>query len=133
MIFFDKPRVKTGDERILPLVNVVFLLLVFVMITGEVISPDPFGIEPPYSIGEGKAGTPETVVYMSPDFRISLDGIPVALPMLRHLLLEKEDLETIRLKADGRMPASRVVEVLDLLASAGVREVDLVVVSEVSP
>ena len=133
MIRFDKPRAKTDDERILPRVNVVFLLLIFVMSTGEVISPDPFQTEPPHSTREGWTGTPETTVYVGADYRIALEDMPVTQVMLARLLHEKEELGTVRLKADGRVPASRVVAIMELLASAGAREVDLITVSAVSP
>ncbi len=133
MIRFDKPVTKIDDERVLPLVNVVFLLLIFVMITGEVISPDPFQTKPPHSTREGWAGTPETTVYVGLDSRIALENTPVTEAMLVGLLQEKEELGVVRLKADGRVLASQVVAVLELLSSAGAREVDLVTVSAVSP
>ncbi|MCY4148921.1 MAG: biopolymer transporter ExbD [Gammaproteobacteria bacterium] len=131
MIRFDKPAASAEDERILPLVNVVFLLLIFVMIAGEVISPDPLQTDPPYSAREGGTGTPETTVYLGVDFQIALGDMLVTEAMLAMLLHEKERLGTVRLKADGRVPASRVVTIMELLASSGIREVELVTVSEV--
>lgn len=133
MIWFDKPRAKTDDERILPLVNVVFLLLIFVMIAGEVISPDPFQTKPPYSTREGRTGTPAITVHVGADLQLALEDMPVTQAMLARLLHEKEELGAVRLKADGRVPASQVVTIMELLASVGAREVDLITVSAVSP
>ncbi len=133
MMRFEKTRTKTDDERVLPLVNVVFLLLIFVMITGEIISPDPFQTQPPHSAREGWTKTPETTVYVGADFQIAIGDTPVTEDMLHKHLQENENLGTVRLKADGRVPSSKIVVIMELLASAGVQEVDLVTVSEASP
>jgi len=132
VIRFDKPRAKTDEERVLPLVNVVFLLLIFVMIAGEIIYPDPFQTQPPHSIREGWTETPETTIYVGVNFQIALGDKPVTQAMLEKLLHEKEELGKVRLKADGRVPASQVVIIMEILASAGALEVDLITVSEVS-
>ena len=51
-----RPRRAQGDdERVLPLINVVFLLLIFFMLAGQFASADPFRIEPPVSRSEGQS------------------------------------------------------------------------------
>ena len=46
---FEPPRPRNEDERILPLINVVFLLLIFFMLAGRLSASDPFQVEPPRS------------------------------------------------------------------------------------
>ena len=58
------------DDRILPLINVVFLLLIFFMVVGSLSATDPFQISPPTSVN-GDAGDPKDVVLL-----IGADGRP---------------------------------------------------------
>ena len=46
---FEPPRPRNDEERILPLVNVVLLLLIFFMLAGRLAASDPFEIAPPRS------------------------------------------------------------------------------------
>ena len=46
---FEQSRRNAGEERMLPLINVVFLLLIFLILSGRLSSVDPFQTEPPRS------------------------------------------------------------------------------------
>ncbi len=122
---FEAPPPRTDEERILPLVNVVFLLLIFVMLAGQITATDPFQTAPPYSISENPAGRPETVLFLGVDGQMALDGTTIPENTLPALLIEKGDLGAVRLKADGRVSAVRLVSALEWLAAAGVGTVDL--------
>ena len=61
---FELSRPKTSEEGVLPLINVVFLLLIFFMLAGRLASVDPFRTEPPLSASEGLTQKHEMVVYV---------------------------------------------------------------------
>jgi biopolymer transport protein ExbD len=129
---FDPPRPKSDDERILPLINVVFLLLIFFMLAGQLAATDPFDIEPPSSVSENEPGAADIVVLIGADGRLGLDGAILDGAGLRAALAARASdgsrMPEVRVKADGRTPATRVVEVMELLREAGVKKLRLLTV-----
>jgi len=53
---FPERRPDPTEERVLPLINVVFLLLIFFMLAGSLSVTEPFDIEPPASQSQGGPG-----------------------------------------------------------------------------
>ncbi|MEX2630218.1 MAG: biopolymer transporter ExbD [Tistlia sp.] len=128
---FDPPRPRNDDERILPLINVVFLLLIFFMLAGRLSASDPFRVEPPRSAAEAPAAAQETVVLVGADGRLALDGLLLEPPALARAVaarLKAEPGTTLRLKADGGAEATEVVAVMELLRDAGVERLKLLTV-----
>lgn len=131
-------RPRTGgigseDDRILPLINVVFLLLIFFMVAGSLSVADPFRIEPLRS-ANGEAGDPKDVVLLiGADGRLALDGAEVEATALQAALAErlKEAAHPeVYVKADGGAEAPAVVVILETLRRAGVDRVRLMTVPE---
>ncbi|MBL26267.1 MAG: biopolymer transporter ExbD [Rhodospirillaceae bacterium] len=126
-------RETSDDERILPLINVVFLLLIFFMIAGRLASSDPFNIEPPQSASEGPPEAQEMVVLVGADGDLALDGEIMDETTLEAAVAERmaaEDVPPLRLKADGRADATKVVAVMELLREAGVESLRLLTIPE---
>ena len=109
----------------LPLINVVFLLLIFFMLSGHLASVDPFRTEPPRSTSEGLKQAHRMVVYVGADGRLALDGTIMDETALRGAFARHGPARTVHLKADGRAGAARVVATMELLRSAGVEKLDL--------
>lgn len=124
-------RPKNEDDRILPLINVVFLLLIFFMIAGKLTTSDPFRIEPPTSISQGDSGQEDVMVLVGPDGRIAVNGVETDETALATALGTPKDSvpETVRLKADGAAPADLLVSVMEKLREAGVQKVRLLTVT----
>ena len=125
---FEASRPKNDEERILPLINVVFLLLIFFMLAGKLSASDPFEVAPPRSISEGPPAAQDVLVLVGADGRLALDGEMVDGPALKALLAERLTAAAkvrVRLKADGRAEATRVVAVMELLREAGVKRLKL--------
>ena len=122
-------KLKNDDERIFPLINVVFLLLIFFMLVGRVETPDPFKIEPPES--SSKTSVPESWIEImaAVDGRLAIDGRAVPEPefigAVRKILAVAGSSE-VHFKADGQMPAARVIEIMDDLRKAGVMKLHLI-------
>lgn len=129
---FKSRRPRSDDERILPLINVVFLLLIFFMLAGQFSAADPFRIVPPQSLGEGQIAVEELVVQVAAEGQLALDGVILEDAALKAAVAEhlagRQDMK-IRLKADGAAPALRVVAVMELLRAAGVEKVQLLTVA----
>lgn len=130
-----RPSRKTDSEaRILPLINVVFLLLIFFMLAGRLEQADLFEVAPPVS-GKAAEAAPgdlqaprEIVLLLAADGRLALDGAvmtPQALTAeVAARLAAQPDLPLV-LKADGGAEALRVVEIMESLRAAGLRDLQL--------
>jgi biopolymer transport protein ExbD len=130
---FQRSTPQYGDdERILPLINVVFLLLIFFMLAGRLAVSDPFKVDPALSASEGPVTAPDILVLVGADGRLALDDAIKDEAGLKAAVAERMSKEKaagpsprVRLKADGRAPATRVVAVMELLRSAGVQKINL--------
>ena len=130
---FAPSRPRNDEERVLPLINVVFLLLIFFMLAGKLSTFDPFKVAPPRSLSQGQAEMQDAVVLVAADGRLALDGVIMAESALKAALAERmagADAPRVRLKADGRAEAAGVVAVMELLREAGVERLKLLTLPE---
>jgi len=133
--FFRRPhRTPDEDARVLPLINIVFLLLIFFMITGHMSAQAPFELEPVQSASGSHPQPEELTVFMGADGRLAVDGTPLTLPELEALVRSRQaDSEAgprVRLQADGRTEAIRVVAVMEGLRAAGMERLELLTLPE---
>ncbi len=122
---------RNDDERILPLINVVFLLLIFFMLAGELSARDPFNIQPPKSASTTPADSRDIVLQVAADGRIALDGeeiaeadLVAAIKGMSEYLLTAD----LFLKSDASVDAVRIVEIMEKLRAAGVAKLRLLTV-----
>ncbi|PWG63275.1 ExbD/TolR family protein [Spiribacter halobius] len=125
------PPRRRQDSGLLPLINVVFLLLVFVMLAGQLAPQDVSGIRPPAS-SQGTPPVSEAVeVTLAANGRLQLAGEPVTADTLSDRLaarLEAQSTLRVRLRADARVDSQRIVSLLDVVRAAGARELELMTV-----
>ncbi len=126
---FEPPRPPNQDERILPLINVVFLLLIFFMLAGQLAATDVFTIEPPQSLSEGKGDPGQLVVLVAADGRLAVAGEAIdaaqLLPRLQAALAEDAQVR-VYIKADAEASSVEVVKVMEVLRQAGAQRVHLI-------
>ncbi|MDF1619465.1 ExbD/TolR family protein [Pseudothioclava nitratireducens] len=63
---FDPAPRRAVSENLLPMINVVFLLLIFFLIAAKLAPPEPFELTPPEAAGAPVAELPEGVLYLAP-------------------------------------------------------------------
>lgn len=123
-----KRQREEGEENIVPLINIVFLLLIFFMLTGHLAAPEPFVIDPPESAAESDSGDRTAMVLVSENGRVALDGEELDMAQLSAAIAGKlkatPDLR-LHLKADGGADAGEVVSVMETLRSAGIAKLTL--------
>ena len=120
-----------ADVGILPLVNVVFLLLIFFMLAGQFASEGPFPIRPTESMSETEPGEQDVVVVVGPDGTVMAGDRQASLDDLPDLLAAQADDQTpVWLKSDAGAEAVRVIDVMHAIRNAGISEVRLLTVLE---
>ena len=121
------------DARILPLINIVFLLLVFFMVAGRLSASDPFEVAPPEAASAGPAQLDGVEILLGPSGDLALDGQEMdratLLARLERRLRRHPDL-ALRLRADREGPARSVVALMQDLRGLGAREVTLITLPE---
>jgi biopolymer transport protein ExbD len=130
---YPSPRPRNDDDRILPLINVVFLLMIFFMLAGRISALDPFPVEPPHSASAGSNDHQETIVLVSADGRLAIDGRVMekkgfATAIADWVTVNKDG--RVRLKADSNTEATKIVEIMEIMREAGVKKLRLITLPE---
>ena len=124
-------RQSTLDSSLIPLINVVFLMLAFFMIAGQIQRTSPVTVNPPLSISETRQGDFSAVVHVAADGQVFLDRVPLELDQLTSTMSEQLDAAADRdsykvlLQADGVLPADTLRSVLKRLRAAGLLKVSI--------
>ena len=112
-------RVK--KESIIPMVNVIFLLLIFFLMTSSFIIPDPFELDKPYADSSNKVSTEERL-YISKTGKVLISD-RVNENAWRYL--EQNTPEKLLLIADSSFPAKDLLNISEKLKELGVIELNL--------
>lgn len=115
------------DDNVIPLINVVFLLLVFYMIAGQI--TDTYGrhVEPPVSGSEKFLGHPSIVLVLESDHSLSINGEYVELESLDAAMLGQTGAQrgTVVVKADKEVKAAGLDRLLNVLREHHVATITL--------
>lgn len=124
---FVRRRERSEPETMIPLINLVFLLLIFFMIAGAIAKAPPFEWQAPDSRSESPPGESARVIHIAADGRLALDGEPIELAGLASAVGARPDpaAAPVQIKADARVPARRVMAVMGRLRDAGVEKIRL--------
>ncbi|MEM6851664.1 MAG: biopolymer transporter ExbD [Pseudomonadota bacterium] len=131
MRIFHKPKPE-DIINITPLIDVVFILLVFFMVAGAIDRPDPIDVTTPQSESEQAGDIEDVVILIGPDGSVAFQGevMPTdpALVQTATLWFAVRPDSSIQLKADADADAARVIEVMELLREAGAQYLVLLTV-----
>ena len=128
---FQPPRPKSDDERILPLINVVFLLLIFFMLAGKLATIDPIEVTPPRSASEGMIDTRELVIVIGANGDLAFDGERTDQTSLKEMVAKRLIGDTalqVWLKADSGTDSVQVITIREILREAGVERLKLLTI-----
>ena len=129
---FEGRRRASAAMDLVPLINIVFLLLIFFMLTSTLVTPDAFDVTPPESQQGDAAPAAPTVVLVGPDGALALNNEPVALsglePGLAAARVENPG-SPLLIKADAQATTADVMAVLRRARAAGVERVGLATAS----
>lgn len=114
-------RRRDGDAGVLPLINVVFLLLIFFMVAARLAPSEPFSLAPPRSAASGAAADGAARVAVAADGRVAVDGVALAPEALGVALAGRD----VRLMADAQAEAVAVIALIARMRAGGAGAVTL--------
>lgn len=113
------------QEPMLPLINIVFLLLIFFMIAGSLQKLGPFEVDPPAS--QTAEGQPEDtiVLWFGSNGEIGIDDLTGGFDRLSSMLPADYIGRPVEIRADREVEGARVVHLLARLQELGIEKVQL--------
>ncbi|MEM7076222.1 MAG: biopolymer transporter ExbD [Pseudomonadota bacterium] len=112
-------------EAIVPMINVVFLLLIFFLMTSQLAQPEPFLVSPPVASVDAEPES-EPVMYVSAEGRLSFESQEGDAAISGVAAVSSES-DVIQLRADADLAAGKLAAILRDLSAAGLSRVELIV------
>jgi biopolymer transport protein ExbD len=128
----DDPQAPRLDDKIIPMINVIFLLLIFFLIAGSLTELERDGVRPPRSETAPVSGGSENEWLLRADGVVIVEGRQYTLEQFRGWLSRPGAQVPRRqqLRADANAPAKQLLPLMQLLRESGVEQLALVTVSE---
>lgn len=122
---FAPPRRRRPAESHVAMINVVFLLLVFFVLTARIAPPDPIAVMPPVAgARDSVASAPHGELFLGAEGTLAMGDARGETVLAR--IMEQGDLHSVTLVADAGVAAGDVAVLLRRLAELNVTEVRLV-------
>jgi biopolymer transport protein ExbD len=133
MMDFSPPPRRAAQDSLLPMINVVFLLLVFFLISARMTPPEPFPVTPPEAQAQEEAQGLFTL-------HVAADGLAGYREAMGEAALEAlaaargahcaavdcvAEPPRLLLRADAALPGQALARMLPRLAAMGFARVDL--------
>ncbi|MGO2235109.1 biopolymer transporter ExbD [Marinomonas sp. UCMA 3892] len=125
-------RNASSDDNMVPLINVVFLMLVFFMVAGQIQKADPIAVIPPQSINDNRAASdPNIEIVLGVDDSLYVDDKLFMVEDVQAYLEQQftsapnKDAFWVQIKADGAISLEKLRPVFNQVRLAGLTKVSL--------
>jgi biopolymer transport protein ExbD len=111
-----------------PLIDCVFLLLIFFLLTSSFVERGFFKVELPEATAAVSEDRKATVITIERDGNVFLNGRKVGLDVLKEELVavpQQESKEAVIVEADREVRLETLIEIMDILKSCGQREISI--------
>ena len=124
---FAKKNIKPkNDDNLLPLVNIIFLLLIFFMIAGVVQKQkELYEVELGTAVIENYIDSDDKTIFIRKDGTIVFDGKGISDNELKTYLKEIEEKEKLVIAADGKITSERLNKILLILTRENIERIVL--------
>ncbi len=119
-------RDASQDIDISPLIDMVFILLIFFMVSTTFVKDMKLDLERPSASSSSRASTKAIRIYVDSDAVIYMDGNPVKGYMLQSRVREQIQggkSDSILVIVDSNVPSEKLIEVVDQCRLAGAADV----------
>jgi biopolymer transport protein ExbD len=114
----------TQQENVIPMINVIFLLLLYFMIAGN-LQPD-YDVTPPTSTNEAEPAKQIPTLSVKKDGSMRFENRPVTWDQLKLELSKITGHERLKIHADAKVEALTISEIMKASSEAGVLQFVLV-------
>lgn len=111
------------EDNVIPLINIVFLLLVFYLLVGQFADPHGPQVDPPVSGSEKPLERAPVVLVLDADHSLSANGEPVAFDALDAVLTPPR--QNVVVKADREVKAAALDRLFDALRTQQITSITL--------
>ena len=118
----EAPPRRRPPESVVPMINVVFLLLIFFLMTAQIAPPDPVEVTPPVA-APGGVNDATLTLFVAADGTLAHDDARGEAALTALLAAPTAPLT---IKADAGVPATTVAALLPRLAAGGFEAITLV-------
>ncbi|MBN1354066.1 MAG: biopolymer transporter ExbD [Candidatus Omnitrophica bacterium] len=126
MKFKRRVFLETGHLDIAPLIDVIFLLLIFFMLTSSFIFQPGIKINLPKALTSEVIQRENLIIVITEDSSMYINERLINDDeLLSRLKIASHDSKPILIKADRKAPLGRVVEIWDLCRSEGIQKVNI--------
>lgn len=141
MIIPDPKRYTHSDENLLPMINIIFLLLIFFMVAGVITASDQLNLTPIQSKAGTETELDQTALLLSADGRMILAGVesslnidPVTLQhsltdgyqQWRQIVADADDDTPLPVKMDAAVTSAQLAKLMRMLEAANVKTIHIV-------
>ncbi len=119
------PPKREMGESIVPMINVVFLLLIFFLMTAQITPPAPFEVAPPRG-GTGAELARAPTLHVAADGQVGFEDL-VGDAALDAVAAARAAAGPLPVRADAGLEATALAALMRRLAERGVPQVEIVV------
>ena len=126
---FERNRRGSGDINITPLIDMVFLLLIFFLLTSSFIIDRGIKINLPKALSSETAPDKRITVAIDSAGTVFVDQKPVLIESLQDKLKKaytEKETKTVYLKADKQNRVDILVHVMDIIKQSGSEKMNLI-------
>ncbi|MCX8028451.1 MAG: biopolymer transporter ExbD [Brevinematales bacterium] len=123
----DRSKLKVGIEPT-PLIDVMFLLTIFFMLTSTIIKTSAINVNLPKSVVSDSQPRTQIIITITKDNKFYLNDYPISLqdisPTIKRITVKDPNIPVI-IRGDRDIPYQTVIEVMDRVRLGGATEVGL--------
>ena len=122
------PETKTKDEGMLPLINIVFLMLIFFLIAGAIAPVPDFEVNLAETRESPATNPPSDAIYVSEQGFISIAGQDVTGSELNAAMIgfaQMLDSKPLKIVADRKTDSAVLMSIVDAATRSGIARVKL--------
>lgn len=128
-------RTVPTSDWVLQLINIVFLLLLFFLANGTILSHQELGIEPPQSSLSKTGSPPHDAIYVDAGGQLKFRGQAMDAPAIAAMLKQERTANSgaIQVVADRRLKATILLDRLLELKRNGLKGASLLTIRDATP
>ena len=126
---FERPKRRLENINLIPFINVIFLLLIFFMVAGTVENIEIIEVQVPEAQSGDDNYSKNNIVYIGREGLIAVNDDIVQdkdFETIISTILINGDNSEIKVKADSKLNAIRLIDVLQKIEKVGIKNISLI-------